>query len=417
MKRVGKAVASRKYELAIFAMLILNGYLLKIKTGMGLAVWVQPFYALSYKYGFVSKALIGQITNIIFPRYIPMNGILVIVNLFTVLLCVAIAMFMGNLLKMAEKRNKKKEMYILVLLYLVSPGNVSTYFASGFSGRLEIFIAALVLFGVYLINKGLKTSASWFALAVICIVSNAIHHVFIFIAFPIILALVIYNLYESGFESKTMKYALLLCSVTCISFLYFQFFASIGIENVDVLVETLSERTDLIVGKTPLYIEYFASAAELTFGTMSRHMPELLIIFLINIILLSPLLGSFVFIWRKAMSYCSNKNEKTMLILMQLSGLLFVPAFVLTIDWGRWSVWYISFQFVIIFTLWAKQFSPILLAIQNFIDRVSKDYVVLGLVFLYLFNLNGVSELYLLNQGLVFYLVIVKMGKAILAYL
>ena len=85
---------------------------------------------------------------------------------------------------------------------------------------------------------------------------------------------------------------------------------------------------------------------------------------LITLFLLSPLAVLYIYLWLHILK-TAPKKEKWIYTLLLLSHLCFVPAFVLTIDWGRWFGAFLTMQALQIVILAAKKDVPVLSALHT----------------------------------------------------
>lgn len=396
-----------KYESAIFIFLMVAGLSI-IQSIFYVASWPFSFYLLSYDLGSGSRLLIGSIFNFIFNGFLPYEQIGLIVFCFTTLLCFLVSLFLGKLLKLSEKSSNNIGIIYLILLYLASPVKISTYFSGALMGYLEIYVFAIVLLIIYLFLNSKQNWLFWVITSILCLICMAIHQVFMFILFPIILALMIYNLYENKWKKNLLIGTIFVCCVVGISFLYFQFFSSINVPNVDDLVAILLKKTDLSYSveylKLPLVCEYFAPLKQKFFGTMiyaSKNLFNPIVLFF-TCIFFSPLFLIFRNIWKNIINNSVEKSGKVVFISMQACSLFFVPSFALTCDWGRWFIWLVTFEFALLFILYWKQCKPVVDAIDCFGVFVRDNKFIMGLLLLFfmifqisLFNIiNGFGFLY-----------------------
>lgn len=385
----------------IFAFLIVSG--LMVTDNFTVDWWVKPFYFLSYKYGFCSKMLIGTIVNCIFGNSVSEPLIKVIAAFAIVVLCFLIALFFGKILRVAEQRGSNWGIYFIVLLYLACPARISNYFAPAFNGRFEVYIFMLVLLALYIFFTKKQDFKFWLSMSLICLLCTVIHQIFIFIFFPIILALMIYNLYEQQFNKETVFGTFAVCTTTAISFLYFQFFAKFNIINEKMLMDIINSRyyyyRELSALHDPIICEYYSTLKDQTFQLVVQYMPALFYKALLTFILLIPLFFVFIVIWRNAYKNCIDNKSKILLIAMQMCGLIYIPTFIFACDWGRWIFFFITFQFALLFILWYKKCQPIVTAIESIGDYCKEHIFIAAILLLYLMRLHGIVDFYLVVEA------------------
>ena len=101
-------------------------------------------------------------------------------------------------------------------------------------------------------------------------------------------------------------------------------------------------------------------------------------------LLMMPLIVIFISLWRSAIKNCSSKIQKFILSLMMLAPIASIPAFVLTIDWGRWFAAVFITQFALILYLARKEYKPILLSLNKMQEFMNKHLFIFIFIVLYL---------------------------------
>lgn len=376
-----------KYEIAIFIFLITFG-LFVAPSFCYVAKWPFSFYLLDYKLGFGSRLLIGSIFNFIFKGFLRYETVGLIVFCFTSFFCLLISLFLGKIVKRAEKSERNLGVLFLVLLYLALPTRFSSYFHPDFMGYLEIYIFGLVLLMIYLFLNKRQNWLFWGLISLLCAVCVAIHQVFLCIMFPIIFAIMIYNLYENKWKKDTLIGTLAVCIVTSIAFLYFQFFSSLNVP-LNTLILIASKRTNLYCEYSYLHLlfncEYYASIYDKFVGTMTYVIKNIFnpILLTSAVVIFSPLFIILGKIWKNIYKNCEEKTEKTTFNLILSCNLLFLPVFIMACDWGRWFIWFVTFQFAVLFVLYWKQNKSVVLAIEQFGDFVKENQFLMVLLLLF----------------------------------
>lgn len=389
IKQITNFIKQWQYETAIFTFFMLTG-LSVTESFSHVSSWPYAFYLLTYKFGFGSRLLIGTIYDFIFKGHLNPDVIGIITFLLTTFLCLIISIYLGKIIKSSEKSEGNNiGILFLILLYLATPARFSSYFFPTFVGYLEIYAFGLVLLMIYMLLNSKQNVLFWGVLALLSAISMAIHQVFFFILFPIIMSTMIYNLYEKKWDKKTLIGTIFVCLITAISFVYFQFFSSINIPNVDELTAIISKKTKLISSidylKMVLGCEYFSTLQQKLFNTMNIAFTTLFkpILLILTIVFFTPLFLIIKNIWNNIYKNCADKHEKKVYVLMQLCTLLFVPVFALACDWGRWFIWLVTFQFVMLYILYWKQSKPALTAIEGFGNFVKNNKFIMGLLLIY----------------------------------
>jgi len=279
----------------------------------------------------------------------------------------------------------------LVVLYLASPASISFLFHPKNYGRFDAFLIIFTLLSLVIVNKAVL---KWL-LPLLCLVSMATHEVYLFTYMPIVAISLLHELSRSHFLKKNI----LLCTVFCVmivsSFLYFQFFTPhLGFNNAKEMVSYLSLKTDIPINTDMIKSEYFSTISEHwnLYGMFSaEHWLLRLGKGIGCLILLSPLLGIFIFIWKEAIKITADKYSRSILILCLVAPFATLPAFVLALDWGRWFAAIIITQFCLVFYFMYAKNPEILTQLQRVeIYFKRHGYLYLFLI-IYLLCLGGFS--------------------------
>lgn len=366
--------------------------------------WIRPFYFLSYKYGFCSKMMIGTILNLAFGNSLCLKSIQIIYISFTIFLLFIIALFLGKILKKAEERKSNWGIYFLVLLYLASPVKFSNYFAPRLIGRFDIYNFALTLLAIYLLFTKSSKTWTWILLSIICFLGMAIHHSFIFIFFPMILVLIIYEIYEKKLTKINLLGSISAFIITITSFLYFQFMSkSHLVVDKKILLEIIDNKVGKYYFRWPIEFEYFLDLKNQIIVNMLSYFPVLVPKMILTFFFLFPLILIFIIIWKNIYKQCYDKNAKSLLIKILSCNIFYIPPFLFANDWGRWLFFFITFQFITLFILWYKNFIPVVQVINQSGEYIKRNFFVATMLIMYLMCLNGTSELYLLRESRQFY--------------
>ena len=192
----------------------------------------------------------------------------------------------------------------------------------------------------------------------------SIDQAFLFLFFPLLFTLSLKA--ATGKKASKIHLIFTFASIAVIGavFLYFQFFSRIRISSCDELVTLLSSRTDLTISEVALNYEYFSTVSQSSSDLVLNLLGERIRYGLITLFLLSPLAVLYIYLWLHILK-TAPKKEKWIYTLLLLSHLCFVPAFVLTIDWGRWFGAFLTMQALQIVILAAKKDVPVLSALHT----------------------------------------------------
>lgn len=390
-----------QYELAVFAFLLLKG--LPMADFSSLDGWQSMSYVLSYKYGFCSRFLIGTLFRLIHPDYVTAKDTAIFVNLAVIFDCLLISLIIGTLLRSAQKRGQLALAAIPVVIYLAVPLNISIYFSSGgHAGKLEIFLLPLMLLSAWLLLRTAPDIKQTVLLSCITVIALLIYQNYIFLCFPLILALLIYNLFEYGWTRKNIFFSLSVCAVTGVAFLYLQLFANVNAADAAALTSELQSQTNMEIVGDAVFYEYFASFSEFFDDLMLYRFGYQFSVLLLDLILLSPAIFVYIYIWVKAFKSCNTGNEKWLLAGMQLCSAAFLPTYIITCDWARWSIWFIMFQAALVLLLWYRGFAPIVNALSHTLELIKKYKALSALVIVYFLSLTilSVTEMFVISKTL-----------------
>lgn len=234
MKRL---IEKYRLELAISVLLFL--YLaLYVPTIDETISWCMMPYTLSYKYGFISRGFIGSIVRLVIPK-LTLRHIYLIVAFNTLLLC-AMTVFFVNRIKKLSGMGENAAFLFTAMLFVVNPGSIAFLFYWGNFGRLDLYMILILLFSALLMLKG----AFLFLIPVMCVMGILTHQAFLFMYFPAVMALLLYLAWV-----KKNRYAKIIFwvtgIVTCITFLYMQFFSSVEGYDYASMVADIYATTDI----------------------------------------------------------------------------------------------------------------------------------------------------------------------------
>lgn len=390
--RLIKFCLKYQYDLLIFAFLTFQLFLM-MPSAEHMHVWITTPYALNYTYGFASRLLVGSFINLLTP-YLSVRFLWLFILIFTILLCLLLSLFFGSCIRANSEKNAVQKkcsrlsislrleevniaLITLIALYLASPASVAYLFNSANFGRMDIYLFIFSLLSLFCIrHRTLK-----FLVPVLGLLSIATHQVFMFTYFPLILGILLYYLYENDFNKKSMLFFFCTLSVFSIAFIYFQFFSSINMGSADEVIESIQHRSNIPITKTMIEAEYF--------WNISEHRPWFINIDravrgLIALCLMVPFHFFLIHIYWQAIKHCNERTLKIIFMLIICLPVLSVPAFALTVDWGRWFAALYTVQLLIILYLAKIKCMPMITALENLAQRIQKHFLVVLLLILYL---------------------------------
>lgn len=300
--------------------------------------WPAYNYFIGFETGFGGRKLIGTVCNLLFPGYVRVPLIQTIVIVANVLLMALTILFAAKCLSRIEA---KPQLVFLLTIYLIAPFSILEWFYTGMSVifmetyQMIIILVWLLLF----INHHQK---GWFHIVTILmvIVCVLIHHTFCCCFFPLVVALLVYEVFEG---KQLSRKGVILASSVCVTTAIL--LASIWLfSRMNIPIDALRARLDMkaesgILTQEPCALEmlYYMSNSGNAIYNLDYLYNQKLLEFLITVVLLSPLFAVLLF----PMIYATHRAKMTPLkwryIIMSVVLMFFpLPIFFLATDYGRW---------------------------------------------------------------------------------
>lgn len=189
----------------------------------GLIPQSTTVFAFSYKYGFISRGLMGTIW-LVLDKIIPVNlmsfkAIYLFTKIMTVVWYAVLFCFYYVCLKFCNIKDERNTRYLICLLSVFS---FPMFVTEENFGRLDLYLMILTVFACILI---IKEQFEWLIVPIVAI-CMIMHHGYVFMYLNIILVLFFYKILMR--EQKRKKYIVLFTSTFLIAsalFLYFEFFS------------------------------------------------------------------------------------------------------------------------------------------------------------------------------------------------
>lgn len=334
-----------KYQIEIILLLFCLPALAGIRT---IGIYANPYYLIDYSTGFGGRKFIGELCSLWLPEFgIRKRHLLPL--LFTVHLTAIIVFthLAGSSLRKAKGATCYWIQIGLLAIYLLFPYSFKGLIQY-MNGYLDIFLVDYSLLFCWLFIKKRDTTFYYIATVVLLLAAGLTHHIFCCVFFPLFLSLFIYDIYSEGFSKKKFLIYGSLTTLLLGLFCFIVFFSKMNI-GIETLIEQLKRRTTLDIQDDVIYYEYYAK--------LSEHIPEFILPnwksnlarLLLTPIFLYPIFFFFEFPLIIAARKSKKRNRKLMYALMLLSQLLFIPAFIMAIDYGRW---YYALFFCLFMQLW-----------------------------------------------------------------
>lgn len=357
-----------KYRLEAAAAVMLIIYLIQYIPLIDDTIsWCITPYTLSYKYGFISRGLVGSVIRLFIPD-LTIKHIYLIIGINTVIMCMLTVYFISVIKRNVNDAVMNVYMY-LAMLFIVNPGSVAFLFYWGNYGRFDLFMVCILLISSILI---IRNRILWI-IPFLSVAGILIHQAYVFMYFPALIVLLLYSGYV-----KNSRYARKIFWITgvttCIAFLYMQFFSGVAGYGYEEMMADIYATTDIpeefITNDMMVRLEYFASV----FSTIKAFVIEPIGRNLFKIawvfILCSPMLVLFKNIWKDFMS----KQQCRLLWIIPWSGMIgMIPKFLMTNDYGRDFSALIISQFVMMFVLLAMGDKGMRYAFERLYERIKKN--------------------------------------------
>ena len=306
--------------------------------------------AFSYKYGFISRGMIGSIyavlNHLLGGRMMNYPMALRFTQLVTVVFLLVLIVFYSGVIKKIRGKLLNIGAIIIVAYTVVI---VSSYTAVRNMGRVDIYMISCSLIAVLLL---VYEKAEWLVIPLTTL-AVMFHQGYVFMFFNVVLVLLIYKMYTR--PKKRKKYIVIFVMsflITSGLFLYFEFFSHIDGEQ---FVQTIiSDATVLSYDGEyhPTLIDHEILGVDLTQTEHDYHINnfvELPLFIIICIPYLYYLIGLMKGVWKQLVT----REQKMVYFFILFGFLTIVPNFILKIDYARWIISIITYFSVTILALLA----------------------------------------------------------------
>lgn len=371
----------QKYQVEMGVIILLLIYLIEyiplIDDTIG---WCLTPYALSYKYGFISRGLVGSIIRIFIPN-LTLKHIYLIIALNTLLLCALTVFFVNRILLYA---GKERGLLFAVFLFIVNPGSIAFLFYWGNYGRFDLFMIMILIITALLMVKG----KGLFLIPIMSVLGILIHQAYVFMYFPAIIVLLLYFGYVK--KNRYAKWIFWITGiVTCAGFLYMQFVS--GVEGYDYasMMADINATTDLpgefidddMMVRLEYFTSVFATIRHFVILPLKKNLFKIFCVF----VMIFPMLRIFGAIWKDFMS----EQKSKLLWVIPWSGMIgMIPKFLMTNDYGRDFSALILSQFIMMFALRMAGDGGMKKAFENLTAKIDKNPGVYAFMLVYMGSLG-----------------------------
>ena len=366
MKKISRE--NRNFLIILIGIMIIWAvYLFPFKFGG----WNQIMLAFSYRYGFIQRAFIGSMIDLVSTVFhIPLKYMRYLYGVATV--------------------------GIFTLLFFMGAGWSTNY--NNFA-LTDMWLPMISLIGVYAIIRGKHI---WISLitTIICVL---IHPAYVFLYFNLILAAFVYKVFLDN-ERKDKSNAIWMVVVLAagsLLFLYMMFFSH---ARVNVTVDEVMQRAAVVVDKS---VDEISNHEPTVRGYLIRDGGEsgvqlvfnsYWLLFLVIVVMFSPFLFEFYQYWRMVYREAKNNGTKGSIVyaLLPLGIVTSIPMYIMHNDYGRWTYAVYFYEFAMIWMLNLLKDGNIRSATHHYVERVSSNKAYYALLLFYAV-ISGPFEQNLIN--------------------
>lgn len=393
-----------KYRFEIMMSMLLLIYLMCYTPVIDETIgWCITPYTLSYKYGFISRGIIGTIIRFFIPN-LTIRHIYLIIIFNTIILCAMTIYFIGYIRKITGMKENLSYLFTGTL-FIVNPGSIAFLFYWGNFGRFDLIMILILMISACLIIR----ERFLFIIPLISVFGILTHQAYLFMYFPALIVLLMY----SGWVKKN-RYSVIIFWITgittCAAFLYMQFFSGVVGYDYESMMNEINATTDIpakfIYDDMMVRLEYFTSVFATIKAFVIDPLARNLFKIACTIILCLPLLVFFGRMWKDFMS----DKKSIFLWIIPWSGMIgMIPKFLMTNDYGRDFSALIITQFVMIFTILALGDAGMKKAFSNLEKRINANPLKYIFILIYMGSLGKFQAANIIEISHRIYLVMEKL--------
>ncbi len=337
----------------------------------------SSIFALSYKYGFISRGLSGTIFRLV-NKVLPFdimsyNGVLRYSQVVTALFMILVWLFCFYIIYKSNENNYRHIQIVSVLLVVFS----IPFFSNSFNfGRVDIYLVATAVLCVLIL---LWRKMEWLIVPLSCF-AVMFHQAYVFMFFNVTLVILIYRFIESDKKGRIKYLVLFILSFVGASalFLYLNFFAhTTDISIYNNVVEdavTLSKEDE---GYHKALLQHEVLGIDPTTSEWEHHLKNF-IEFPIFALIMLPYIILVVRVFVNTIKNAPQKIDKFKYVVLAIGVLTILPNLILKVDYGRWMFSIIVYYILIFAFLIATRDKQFTIALNGEIDRIkAKPFVLI----------------------------------------
>ncbi len=337
----------------------------------------SSIFALSYKYGFVSRGLSGSIFRMV-DKVLPFdimnyNGVLRYSQAVTALFMILVWLFCFYIIYKSNEDNYRHIQIVSILLVVFSV----PFFSNSYNfGRVDIYLVTTAVLSVLIL---MWRKAEWLIVPLSCF-AVMFHQAYVFMFFNVTLVILIYRFLESDKKGRIKYIILFVLSFAGASalFLYLNFFAHTTDVNVynNVVDEAimLSKEDE---GYHEALLQHEILGIDPTTSEWEHHLKNF-VEFPIFALIMLPYIILVIRIFINAVRESTKKIDKLKYIILAMGVVTIVPNLILKVDYGRWMFSIIIYYILIFAFLIAVKDKQIITVLSYETERIKdKPYVVI----------------------------------------
>lgn len=403
MKKISTFLQKFAIELAIFFLLTMQLIFSVVPTING---WVGAWYCVDYSLGFSSRMFIGSLLHVFCGSYIPERVAYHFIICSFLVLFALLAYLVGFCMKKCTDNTTKIALAVLTGLYLACAGSPGYLWTNENMGRLDLylFIFSMVMMVIFFHMKNKYVAFVLYGVLVVACMLT--HQVYVFLFSPVLLIILLYELYEDKFSKKTLIPAGIIMLIICGFFIYLQFLsqAQVKFDDVNKMTEVVKTMGGAPTVAGTLEEEYFW---EFSNHVLVNYLPDLrerTRTGIFTMFLLIPLYAVIGYVWHQIIMDATDKKERFKYRLMLFMNMSYVPTFLLLVDWGRWFGAYFSVQLLLFLVLIGKKDIHAMNGLRKFGAFVMKHPVPFVCLIVYLASMEKFEGINYMNEAQTFYL-------------
>ena len=313
---------------------------------MQLSSFNVTLYAFSYKYGFMSRGLIGTIyqgIDYILPgNQMTYEALYVFNIIITVIYLVMLFVFFCVVINNTKEHNLHVMRYLIIFLSIFA---IPIFMTRSNFGRIDLFLYIILFICLICI---IKERFEWLCIPLV-IIAECIHQGFVFMNINIILVLLFYKMMKREGKERKKYLALLIATFVSASvmFLYFEFFSHVDGEAIfDEVVQTAKSLSASGKSYGTMLVQHEILGEGVWMDELRYHLANLVDVPIFLVFFLPYLLIGIYYLKNLVKSQ-STLQDRLVYLAIALGSLTVVPEIILKVDFGRY-VFAVFFYYIAI---------------------------------------------------------------------